>query len=195
MPTRPRCAVPLAFALTFVCAAPAVAQNLVANPGFETGDLTGWTFDGSPSLNGVNTAFGVHGGAFGMVFGESGGAATLSQTLATVAGQRYTVAFWFQSFAPAFEDDAFFDAFFGDQQIFAVVRHPGDGYAEQRFVVTAAGAATALRFVARNDPTFYALDDVRVAAVVPEPATLALVGAGLLACGASSLTRRRPRPR
>ena len=57
----------------------------------------------------------------------------------------------------------------------------------------AAGAATTLAFTGYNDPGYTFVDDVSVTAVpavvVPEPATWALVGAGLAAVGAAA--RRR----
>jgi hypothetical protein len=58
-----RCFLMFTAAAAFCVAHPAKA-NLITNPGFETGDLTGWTPSGDASV--VGTAFGIppHSGNF-----------------------------------------------------------------------------------------------------------------------------------
>ncbi|HVU28625.1 MAG TPA: protease pro-enzyme activation domain-containing protein, partial [Verrucomicrobiae bacterium] len=82
---------------------------IVQNGGFETGDFTDWTFDGTETssdgflLNGVVNArtfaddYGtnfVHSGADGLALGQPGNLAFLSQTLLTAPGQNYLLSFW-----------------------------------------------------------------------------------------------------
>jgi hypothetical protein len=85
------------------------ADNLLQNPGFETGNFTNWTVGGTSPTNGVGTvgtpipadASGtviVHSGsyaAFAAVNSEQGGPhLILSQTVAVVPGKTYDIGFW-----------------------------------------------------------------------------------------------------
>ena len=186
----------------------AEAANLVANPGFETGDFTGWTVTG----NGI---------AIDMVFPNTGccdavfGALTtdpnpgvLSQTLATMAGQSYTLSF-------ALLDEA---GFSGDSFIVKLgdftttitgdmAAPPGDlpsGYTAQSFTVPGAditGTSAILSFEGLNDPAIgidWNLDDVSVtasAAAVPEPSAAGLLATALGVCLGFVVPVRRRRRR
>jgi glucuronoarabinoxylan endo-1,4-beta-xylanase len=73
----------------------AVAQNLVTNPGFETGDITGWFAFGSPTLT-VETSQ-VHSGAYACeVSGRTATYMGVAQSFAGVLqpGQTYNVSAW-----------------------------------------------------------------------------------------------------
>src|ERR1700730_468336 len=95
-------------ALVASMALSAHAQNLVTNPGFETGDFTGWT----PVGSGVGT-FNVHSGNYSaalcchcvMLFYCGG---NIDQTITTVAGQLYHVDFWLSNI---YGDSSFPNAF------------------------------------------------------------------------------------
>lgn len=70
-------------------AAPASAQNLVTNPGFETGDFSGWTATraASGSFLGVGGVHYAASGNYGAYFGAVGAQAdSITQFLPTVAG-------------------------------------------------------------------------------------------------------------
>ena len=79
----------------FVCAiSSTLAQaELVTNGGFETGDFTDWLQSGMTDFTAVDMGF-PHGGDYSAYMGPIGGTGTLSQDLATVAGQQYLVKFW-----------------------------------------------------------------------------------------------------
>lgn len=76
-------------------AGPAAAQNLLTNPGFETGDTTGWFGFGTPTLT-VESAQ-VHSGSFACsVTGRTGTYMGAAQSLVGLlqSGQTYNVSAW-----------------------------------------------------------------------------------------------------
>lgn len=80
--------------LLFTAYRPAIAGNinLVVNPGFETGDLTGWTLtNNEDSFVGD---YDPHTGSYDLQLENSGSDAILSQTITDIAGQNYTFSFW-----------------------------------------------------------------------------------------------------
>ena len=70
-----------------------VPVNLVANGNFATGDFTDWTLGGNNQATHISTQ--AEGTSTHAVCLDSSGAdATISQTIATTAGQTYTLSFW-----------------------------------------------------------------------------------------------------
>ncbi len=71
-------------------------QNLVANPGFETGNLSGWTLTPAASGSALRfTTTNPHSGNYDVGFGANQGLNdTLSQQLPTQAGAVYDFNFW-----------------------------------------------------------------------------------------------------
>jgi hypothetical protein len=153
--------------------------ELVSNGGFETGDLTGWSGNGAFAHN----YQGTHTGSYAAYFGAVGGLRGISQTIATVAGTSYDFSFWY------FSDGAMpnaFQAYFDGNLLFATSNDPAHAYEQHDFIVTASSNSTVISFLGRNDPAYLGLDDVSVnAAAIPEPATTALLGLGLLGFAAS----------
>src|ERR1051325_8249607 len=76
--------------LGLICT-PAAAQS---NPGFETGDLTGWTEDGSGFVFGTFRGVAPHSGDYQYVNGKVHGLGSLSQMFSTVPGATYDISFW-----------------------------------------------------------------------------------------------------
>ncbi|RJR43273.1 MAG: hypothetical protein C4567_06015 [Deltaproteobacteria bacterium] len=71
-----------------------VCRNLLVNPGFETGNLSGWNHQGSAlSVKKNKPHSGQWSADFWLSHG-SGGQCQLSQTFPTVPGQSYEVSFW-----------------------------------------------------------------------------------------------------
>ncbi len=84
-----------AIAIALVATGRLVSANLIVNPGFETGDFTGWTT--TPAASESNFAVVpdiVHSGTYSASFGATGtDLDAISQTFATTPGTLYDLSF------------------------------------------------------------------------------------------------------
>jgi hypothetical protein len=172
------------------------AQNLVFNPGFETGDFTGWTITGDNAS--VETGVG-HTGNFAASFGALSPATdVLSQTLATEVGERYRITFFAQTpelGVPPGSPNSLAVSFEG-LQIDSFTVPDNVDYNQFSYTVTAHSTSSDLSFAVSNDPDFTQLDDVSVTRIVatgPEPGALPLLITGASAAGLLVLWSRRRR--
>jgi len=164
-------------------------QNVAQNGGFETGDFSDWTLEGTaadshaagPLSNPPHPEL-VHSGSWGALLGEIGALGYLSQTLPTAAGQLYLLSFWLDSPYPSVTDtpNEFLVEWNVDTNsttvLFDQTNMPPFNWTNMQFVVRAASTSTVLQFGARNDPQAFGLDDVSVAPISPpviQGATLA----------------------
>jgi len=178
----------LAFSMSRVVS----AQNLVTNPGFETGTLSGWTPFGNTAFSGVDD-ISAHTGAFGAFFGPVGSTGGIRQTLATSVGASYTFSFWLSNNAGEQSTPNSFSATFGSNTVQSFTDAPSSAYAFFSLTTVATAASTDIAFSFRQDPSFWNLDDVsvtRLNSVAPEPATWVLMGAGWLGLGVMARRRR-----
>jgi hypothetical protein len=169
----------------------AIPSNLVANCGFETGMLSGWTASPAGYLNqyyGVDTSD-ANSGTYGAYLAGQSGNVTLSQTLATAIGTTYYVTFDLAhpdpNYAPYTNS---FSVSFSGKTLYSESVQVFD-YTQFTFSCTATSASTLLQFAAFDPINFFSLDDVAVYPA-PEPSTLALSVPFLLG-GALAVTRRR----
>ena len=143
--------------------------NLVTNGSFATGDFTGWT---NPAGSGIviDDTFAAPGDTYDAAFTGTG---TLSQSIATVPGTSFTLAFSLLDESGYFGDT--FTVGFGGFST-TITGDTAASYTTESFVVPASditGSSTTLSFSGMNLSTDWNLDDVSVtetgAAAIPEP--------------------------
>ncbi len=146
--------------------------SLVTNGSFETDSFSGWTVGGNsaplsygPQLFIDTTA---ESGTYAAAFGSVGSDGTLSQTIATTAGQTYTLSFWLQNEASGTND---FKALWNGQTLVSLTNAAQSGYTEYTYSVTATGSSSTLEFSARNDPSQWDLDNISLTDPPPGAAT------------------------
>jgi hypothetical protein len=202
-----------ATALCALLAGPAFAQtNLIVNPGFETGDFTGWTVGGEdrPDHSFVSSPthypgwdeFLPHNGNSFAALGGVGSSVYLYQDFATTPGQTYTFSFHLGSDGETpNEIQVYWNQTGFGLGVFAAsdqAETPGhdlihgpaaSAYGVHSYTVTADQPVTRIGFLARNDEGWWALDDVSV--TLPEPSSPAGLAAGILVVAGCCSRRRR----
>ena len=172
----------LALAGCLTAAAPAQAQNLVSNGGFESG-LAGWSatgascpgWGGSAFLDPASFGTPPHSGSLVAVFPQydSSCLGQISQSITTSIGGSYNISFWAGAFGGTPDQ---FKASFGGVLLMDQVLP--QGYQLYSFNVTATSGSSDLVFEGYNAPGVEAVDDVAV--VTPEPASIVLLATGLM---------------
>ncbi len=188
--------------LAAIAPAEAASINLVVNGGFETGNLEGWTFQGyeggrfysGTGTTVADTPIAPHSGQDAAqidvqnIMGQ-----TLSQTLATIPGQTYTLTFWhLYQIADIKHEVGYFDVGWNNEDVHFESYLPSSplGWTEFTFDVLGTGSDTLSFYYLEGPPNDQGLDDVSVVAgSLPEPGSLALLGLGL--AGVIGLRRRR----
>jgi hypothetical protein len=167
----------LASTLLGVCIPAATAANLVTNPGFETGNLNGWT----SGLGCNNSASGVnpHSGSFSYRDATFAIGCSLSQAVTTTPGSSYTLSFWLANSGQTTPNS--FTALVDGAPQLQLTNAAIFGYTNYSYNFIAANPSTDIRFISSHNDQFWYLDDVSVDdAAVPEPGTLALIASGAI---------------
>lgn len=177
---------------TFGCAMAASAQaNLVVNGGFETGNFTGWTTQAAAFGSNYGVINGQsHSGSFSARFqANQGQQDAIWQTLNTVQGTNYSIRFWLYN-AGVGDDNlqVLWEGFNILNQ--APIEAPLESWTEYNLNALATTNGSEFKFRLYDSNAWVLLDDINVtASPVPEPATMAALGGGLLLM----LRRRRVR--
>ena len=168
---------------------PAVGRAAtIANGGFETGDLTGWSLTNASAFDAVcangntlgSSVCVSNSGTYAMGFGNFGTLTTLSQTIATVPGAVYLISFYLTNDNPTGDPDESFAMSWDGTTVFSLPSPQGSFAYSQRVVLNlmATTTSTVLAFDAQHDPAQWFLDDISISDV-PEPASVLLTAAGL----------------
>jgi hypothetical protein len=190
---------PLAVLALCSLTTPTGAQNLVQNPGFETGDATGWsltTTSGSTQISShVYPGGGPNTGSYYGLFGDAAAApGSLSQILATVSGQDYVLDYFLANFGTGSQESPnIFSVLVDGNVLSSLTNIPTQPYTEYSFGFTATGPSTNLTFSGGHTPFALFLDDVSVTATessTPEPGPTALL-AGVSLTGLFAVVRLR----
>lgn len=145
-----------------ISSVPAIAVPVtVVNPGFETGDFSGWTPFGDFIL-GANVDINTNPFSPGPTHEAAFGATTvigISQDLATVAGHNYLITFFLDNTGGS---KVFFQSAFGSVNGTTLTSIPPGGYAQYSYLATASSAVTSLSFAFANDVSSWFLDEISV---------------------------------
>jgi hypothetical protein len=148
-----------------------VGQPLVQNPGFETGDFTGWTLKGDGgNVNFVDNGIYItpHSGSYAAALGEVGSTlATLSQTLPTSVGQTYLLSLWLDSPNVTSYTPNRFNVIWNGVNLYDKSNIARIGWTNLQFTVKATASSTVLQFGSRDDNYYLGLDDVTVTPLFP----------------------------
>jgi MYXO-CTERM domain-containing protein len=170
----------------------AMAQNLLANPSFETGDLTGWTLMNMGAFSAVSIGGNPWpGSAHDATHYFSMGAQSLAtqtdfyQDIPTVVGQQYLASFW------AYDLDnpssGFIHITFGGVDVGPVSGTVTSGtYTQYSLTYTATATTTRFEATGWEFNQWVVSDDYSVTAT-PAPGAAALLGLG----GLMAARRRR----
>src|SRR5262245_32227643 len=157
--------------VTWILSFKASAQNLVQNGGFETGNFSNWTLEGSLADTFVSFTF-SHSGNYGAGFGSTQPQPDyISQSLATTSGQSYKLSFWYLSGDDSGGTPTRFIVQWGNNTIFDQSDLVMPVWTNMQFLVTATTNSTVLKFGGYNRPDYTQLDDISVTPPAPGPQT------------------------
>lgn len=136
-------------------------EPLLLNGGFELGNFTDWTLNGSTLDNYVdsaNSVYSPHSGTYLAMLGQPTKLSYLSQTIGTVPGQLYLASFWLISDGKT--PNQFLFSWNG-KTLFNRTNVPSTGgWSNLQFVVQATAGSTVLEFGSEDSPSYLGLDDV-----------------------------------
>lgn len=134
---------------------------LLANGGFETGNLSGWgNFGNTNDTSVITTASYVHSGLYGVQIGPVTTPGYLSQIIGPAQiGELYTVSCWLENFEAGANN---FTLSWGDFSVFGLTNQPAFAWTNIQFNLQATRPTEFLEFQFVNNPSYFGFDDVSV---------------------------------
>jgi hypothetical protein len=206
---------------TALLATSAAASSIVTNGDFSAGggSFSGWTTTACtgtctgttwsvtdvayPATTGAPTTYAATNSCTGAGCLSTTTGETISQSLTTVVGQTYYLAFWYDpaghTGGPGEGTDAL-DVYWNGVEVDALLNETGSTW--QEYIVTGltvSSTSTTLKFIGEADSNTLALTEISAATgappdpPAPEPASLTLIGGALLGFGAITAALRRRR--
>jgi hypothetical protein len=152
------------------------ADNLLTNPGFETGNFNGWSAVG-PFLGLQSGHTGSFSAYCGAGYNDNGTVGDLfSQTIPTTPGLNYDVSLWVLGSGGSGPAEAY--VLWDGGKVLDLNNPSFNSWTQLEVTVTATAETTTVGFGFRNQPAAYLLDDASVSQT-PEPSALALAGMAL----------------
>ena len=208
MPRVKSCLSGMVLSLALGLAVVPARANLVSNGGFETGSLSPWSLVGSGGGVAIDSAS-AHSGSYDAAFSLTSGGTTasLTQSIATTAGQSYSLSFWLFDQAAVPGNDTMTVTFGGFTDAVLWSGLNTNSYANVQLTVPGSditGTSTSLGFAATIDPNPsgvkggsaggpFNLDDIVLtanSAAAPEPPAAWLLAVGVAALGLAARRRR-----
>ena len=166
--------------------------NLITNPGFETGNFTGWTVSQFALVTGTVNGIAPHSGTFQATFFNGIGSGSLSQSVATTPGATYTIDFFAANNNGGFPQSITLAVNWGGTTIFSHLFTSNTAYTEYTFTETASASSTSLNFTLSGSTGVFLFDDISVTPTgvgVPDGGTtVSLLGCALV--GLAGLRRK-----
>lgn len=185
--------------------AAAIAQaNLLINPGFETGDFTGWDAGGWYLGTGADAHSGTYGAAYHVPPGrQAGDYYVMLQYVPVSAGVAYDASTWLRTVSFN-QSEAWLEVVFHDdsggwlsqyQTTHVSGQTPYTQYSLTNMLAPAAAVTATVRAVVHTtgtttDNAWYTWDDFTFTQTIPEPTTVSLIGIGALVMTAVTGRRR-----
>lgn len=148
-----------------------LGQDLLVNPGFETGNFSGWTLSGSTAFEGVSTSFATtpYSGNYSAFFGAVGSYNIISQTIATTVGDTYNISFALDNSGGPYSEVY---VAWGGTQVFDIQPSHTFGWNDFGVDVAATSASTTVSFGFEQVPSYFNLDDASVVDLTSHPAVV-----------------------
>ena len=156
--------------------------NLITNPGFETGDFTGWTLSGTDTADIIVTTNDPLDGTYVAQLGSVGGQGYLSQTVAVTPGQKYDISFWLLHDNGLEPSTSNWSVSFGGTTLDSHTNVGQFDYTQFSYTGVAGGTGL-FQFGAQTNIGWFRLDDISVTAESSVPdggSTAAMLGLALV---------------
>jgi hypothetical protein len=145
-----------------------LGQNLLVNPGFETGNFSGWSLSGNAAFEGVSTSFATapYEGSYSAFFGAVDSYNIISQTINTTVGDQYNISFALDNSGGPYSE-AFLD--WGGTRIWDLQPAGTFGWTLFGLNEKATSASTTISFGFEQVPSYFNLDDTSVVDLTSPP--------------------------